>query len=82
MAKILGRDLRKGENIHHKDGDRLNNRPENLELWSKMQPPGQRVVDKVAFAVEILRLYPEFARQAGVELCDVEQSPVPLSLPA
>ena len=68
MAKRLGRPLNKNENVHHKDGDRLNNSFGNLELWVKMQPPGQRVVDKVAFAIEILRLYPEFAVQAGVEL--------------
>lgn len=68
MINKLGRDLRKGENIHHKDGDRLNNAPDNLELWVKMQPPGQRVVDKVQFAIEILTLYPEFARSAGYKL--------------
>lgn len=68
MAEMLGRPLYKGENVHHKDGDRLNNETSNLELWSKMQPPGQRVVDKVAFAIEILTLYPEFAKAAGVEL--------------
>jgi hypothetical protein len=35
-----------------------------------MQPPGQRVIDKVAFGIEILRLYPEFARSAGVALVE------------
>lgn len=74
MEKLLGRPLRKGENVHHKDGDRLNNAPDNLELWSKMQPPGQRVVDKVQFAVEILTLYPEFARTAGYELRPIKHA--------
>lgn len=68
MAETLGRPLEKHENIHHKDGDRLNNSLSNLELWTKMQPPGQRVIDKVAFAIEILTLYPEFAKAAGVRL--------------
>lgn len=82
MMEALGRALYKGENVHHKDGDRLNNALDNLELWSSKQPPGQRVIDKVAFAIEILRLYPEFAREAGVELRALEQVPVPLCLPA
>ncbi len=57
MEQILGRLLTKDENVHHKNGDRLDNRPENLELWGKAQPAGQRVEDKVAFAIEILRQY-------------------------
>ena len=28
----LGRDLKDGEVVHHKDGDRINNHPENLEV--------------------------------------------------
>lgn len=35
MEKILGRKLRKGEIVHHKDGDKKNNRPSNLELCKK-----------------------------------------------
>jgi hypothetical protein len=33
------------------------NRPENLELWSRSQPAGQRVADKVEWARQILALY-------------------------
>ena len=43
--------------MHHKNGDRLDNRPENLELWSTAQPKGQRVEDKLAFARRLLDLY-------------------------
>lgn len=57
MSQKLGRALFPKENIHHKNGQRADNRLENLELWSTLQPPGQRVVDKVAFAKEILRRY-------------------------
>ena len=57
MEEKLGRFLHPGENIHHKNGDRMDNRPENLELWSTSQPAGQRVSDKVSWAREILSLY-------------------------
>lgn len=57
MEHIIGRPLFPDENIHHLNGDRSDNRPENLELWSVMQPTGQRIDDKVKFALEILSRY-------------------------
>lgn len=57
MEQMLGREMISGESVHHKNGQRADNRPENLELWSKSQPAGQRVEDKVAWAVELLKLY-------------------------
>mgnify|MGYP001272925715 CR=1 FL=1 len=57
MEQCIGRALLPTENVHHKNGNRLDNRLENLELWNKSQPSGQRVEDKVRFAIEILKLY-------------------------
>jgi len=59
MAEHIGRPLTREETVHHVNGDRSDNRLENLELWSSSQPAGQRVADKVAWAREILSRYGE-----------------------
>jgi hypothetical protein len=57
MSEMLGRPLRPHENVHHRNGDRTDNRPSNLELWVRKQPAGQRVEDLLAWAREILAMY-------------------------
>jgi HNH endonuclease len=59
MEQILGRPLRSDENVHHKDGNKLNNDIENLELWIKPQPCGVRVEDAVA-SLWIIMSFPPY----------------------
>jgi HNH endonuclease len=57
MEKALGRQLLADETVHHKNGNRSDNRPANLELWSSSHPPGQRATDLVKWAKEIINRY-------------------------
>lgn len=57
MEQMIGRELRPEETVHHRNGDKLDNAPENLELWSSRHPKGQRVEDLLEFAREIAAIY-------------------------
>ena len=45
MEQVIGRPLMRSETVHHRNGDKRDNRPENLELWVGVQPHGARRTD-------------------------------------
>lgn len=67
MSAKLGRPLERFEDVHHRNGIRHDNRPENLELWARsMQPPGSRVSDLIEAAVRVLEIYrPDLLAKPG-----------------
>jgi hypothetical protein len=64
MEQTIGRPLKPFENVHHVNGVRDDNRPENLELWTKPQPAGQRAID---LAEWVAANYPELVQQVAAK---------------
>jgi HNH endonuclease len=54
MERRLGRALLPFESVHHKNGDRADNREENLELWVTAPRYGQRQADMIPWAIKFL----------------------------
>lgn len=72
MQQMIGRPLEKHERVHHKNGDRKDNRPENLELWvgvnrSKKDPHGVRLVDQVIDMLSSLQQHELLLVQKALE---------------
>lgn len=60
MSEKLGRPLKDGESVHHKNGVRSDNRDDNLELRRHYHPPGQTPTDITVYAIELLTDYSSF----------------------
>jgi hypothetical protein len=69
MEKMIGRTLEPWETVHHKDGSRDHNFPENLELIINRHVAGARVEDLYRHDIERLSLENNKLRAAFSQEC-------------
>jgi hypothetical protein len=74
VSDHLGRPLLSTETVHHRNGDRLDNRLENLELRTGRHGKGQAVDDLVTDAVSVLKRYAPELLAGSIELSGVSIS--------
>jgi hypothetical protein len=56
-SEMIGRPLESNESVHHINGIRDDNRPDNLEIWNCAQPAGQRIDQKLQFFTALAEDY-------------------------
>lgn len=66
MERHLGRRLSEKETVHHKNGQRDDNRIKNLELWDSSHPYGQRLDDKVLWAKDFVATHDTSTQYLGL----------------
>ena len=66
MQQMLGRPLKRSETVHHINGNRKDNRLENLELWVSSHPSGQRVQDHLEWARDIISTYGDLVERMSI----------------
>jgi hypothetical protein len=79
MSELLGRPLREGESVHHRNLLKDDNRPENLELWTSHQPRGASVADMLTWCRWFIEHY---ADALSGSPCPVARSPRMVNGPA
>jgi hypothetical protein len=74
MERMLGRPMTREETVHHKNGQRTDNRPENLDLRSSRHGPGGDVSAMIRWAHEFIARYPQFDAEGNFHPVNVVET--------